>query len=152
MIARRRFAALVSILALAVGCANRDDTHRGVEVGVDNAAVDAVFAPWDRPGCALGVARDGALVYSRGYGYANLDYDIPIAPQTVFDVGSVTKQFTAAGLSCWRWKASWRSTTTSAGGYPRYPSTSGRSRCGTSPDHVEALRAAMPDLEAARTA
>lgn len=42
------------------------------------------------------MARDGDLVYSRGYGYANLDYDIPITPQTVFDVASVTKQFVAA--------------------------------------------------------
>jgi len=102
MIRCRRFAALVSILALAVGCANQDDPHRGVETGADNAAVDAVFASWNQPGspgCALGVAQDGGLVYSRGYGYANLDYDIPITPQTVFDVGSVTKQFTAASLS-----------------------------------------------------
>ena len=47
-------------------------------------------------------ARRGArwpLVYSRGYGYANLDYDIPITPQTVFDVASVTKQFNAASLN-----------------------------------------------------
>ena len=102
MIPCRRFAALVSILALAVGCANQDDPHRGVETGADNAAVDAVFASWDQPGspgCALAVAQDGVLVYSRGYGYANLDYDIPITPQTVFDVASITKQFNAASLS-----------------------------------------------------
>jgi CubicO group peptidase (beta-lactamase class C family) len=102
LVARRRYAALLSIPTLAVGCAECDDTHRGVEVGADNAAIDAVFAPWDQPrspGCALGVARDGDLFYSRGYGYANLDHDIPITPQTVFDVGSVTKQFTAASLS-----------------------------------------------------
>jgi CubicO group peptidase (beta-lactamase class C family) len=64
--------------------------------------VDAVFASWDlpgSPGCALAVAQDGALAYSRGYGYANLDYDIPITPQTVFDVASVNKQFVAASIS-----------------------------------------------------
>ncbi|MGL4609829.1 MAG: serine hydrolase [Trueperaceae bacterium] len=32
----------------------------------------------------------------RGYGLANLEYDIPITPSTVFDIGSVSKQFTAA--------------------------------------------------------
>jgi len=47
MIPCRRFAALVSVLALAVGCANENDPHRGVETGADNAAVDAVFASWD---------------------------------------------------------------------------------------------------------
>jgi len=102
MIPCRRFAALVSILVLAVGCTNQDELDRGVDTGVDIAAVDAVFAAWDQPGspgCGLGVAQDGDLVYSRGYGYANLDYDVPITPRTVFDVGSVTKQFNAASLS-----------------------------------------------------
>ncbi len=92
-------AAAVAVLALAIGCASPGDPHAGHETGADNSAVDALFASWDlpgSPGCALAVARDGALVYSRGYGYANLDYDIPITPQTVFDVASVTKQFVAA--------------------------------------------------------
>jgi CubicO group peptidase (beta-lactamase class C family) len=102
MIRRRRFAAVVTILALAVACISREDPPAGVETGDDNTVVDAIFASWDlpgSPGCALAVAQDGTLVYSRGYGFANLDYDIPITPQTVFDVGSVTKQFNAASLS-----------------------------------------------------
>ncbi len=102
MIRCRRFAAVVTILAFAVSCTGQDDPHAGVEIGDDDDVVDAVFAAWDvpgSPGCALAVAQNGATVYSRGYGYANLDYDIPITPQTVFDVGSVTKQFNAASLS-----------------------------------------------------
>jgi CubicO group peptidase (beta-lactamase class C family)/lysophospholipase L1-like esterase len=61
--------------------------------------IDRLFAQWDStgsPGCAVGVVRDGRFVYERGYGMANLDYDVPITPHTVFYVGSVTKQFTAA--------------------------------------------------------
>lgn len=64
--------------------------------------IDALFADFDKPGspgCALGVARDGRLVYEKGYGYANLDWDIPITPTTVFYVGSVSKQFTAAAIA-----------------------------------------------------
>jgi CubicO group peptidase (beta-lactamase class C family) len=102
MIFRRRLTAVVTILTLAVGCTSNNDPHAGVETGDDNAMVDAIFASWDlpgSPGCALAVAQDGALKYSRGYGYANLDYDIPITPQTVFDVASITKQFNAASLS-----------------------------------------------------
>lgn len=95
-----RFAAVLAIPALAVSASR--DLHADAETGDDVAVVDAVFAAWDSagsPGCALAVAQGGALVYSRGYGYANLDYDIPITPQTVFDIGSVTKQFNAAVLS-----------------------------------------------------
>src|SRR5690242_5279205 len=45
-----------------------------------NRKVDQIFAEWsspDSPGCALGVVRDGKFIYERGYGMANLDYDIP---------------------------------------------------------------------------
>jgi len=62
---------------------------------------DAVFAEWDRPdspGCALAVISDGEIVYSRGYGMADLEHDIPVAPETVFYIGSESKQFVAACL------------------------------------------------------
>lgn len=67
----------------------------------DTAAIDAIFARFERPGspgCALGVTRDGRTVFQEGYGFANLDWDIPITPSTVFYAGSVSKQFTATSL------------------------------------------------------
>ncbi|HTT33360.1 MAG TPA: serine hydrolase domain-containing protein [Methylomirabilota bacterium] len=65
------------------------------------AAVDEVFADLSKPGspgCALGVFRDGKIVYSKGYGLANLEQNVAITPQTVFDIGSTSKQFTAASI------------------------------------------------------
>ncbi len=50
------------------------------------------------PGCAVGVARGDDVLYGQGYGLANLDHGVAITPDTVFDVGSVTKQFTAASI------------------------------------------------------
>lgn len=63
--------------------------------------VDSVFSfvGRDEPGCALGVVQDGRLAYARGYGLANLDWGIPIGPSTVFDIGSVSKQFTATAVA-----------------------------------------------------
>ena len=61
-------------------------------------AVDKIFASWDTrqsPGCAVGVYKDGAIAYERGYGMADLEHDVPIAPDTPFYIGSVSKQFTA---------------------------------------------------------
>ena len=66
------------------------------------AKVDAIFAEWNRedsPGCALGVIREGRFIYQKGYGAANLDWDIPITTSTVFYAGSVSKQFTAASVA-----------------------------------------------------
>ena len=65
---------------------------------VDAAAIDAIFTRFDQPtvpGCALGLYRDGAIVYERGYGSANLDHSVAITPDTVFYIGSTAKQFTA---------------------------------------------------------
>ncbi len=63
--------------------------------------VDKVFEKWDKPdspGCALGVYKDGKIVYKRGYGMADLNDDVPISPATVFHVASMSKQFTAASI------------------------------------------------------
>ncbi|MFC1563345.1 serine hydrolase domain-containing protein [candidate division KSB1 bacterium] len=60
--------------------------------------VDRLFERWDKddsPGLALGIFKDGRIIYARGYGMANLEYGIPNTPQTVFRTGSVSKQFTA---------------------------------------------------------
>src|SRR5216117_480362 len=50
------------------------------------------------PGLALAVARNGKIVKVRGYGIANLEHDVPVTPDTVFELASVTKQFTAAAI------------------------------------------------------
>ena len=66
------------------------------------ARVDALFEPWNRPGspgAAVAVVRQGEAIYKRGYGMANLDYDIPITPATVFDIASVSKQFCAFAIA-----------------------------------------------------
>jgi CubicO group peptidase (beta-lactamase class C family) len=64
--------------------------------------VDQLFATWDKPespGAAIAIIKDGAVVYKRGYGSANLEYNVPITPQTVFHVASVSKQFTAFAIA-----------------------------------------------------
>ncbi len=61
--------------------------------------VDKLFAEWDRddsPGCALGVISKGRFIHKRCYGMADLEHGIPLTPDSVFDVASTSKQFTAA--------------------------------------------------------
>ena len=62
--------------------------------------MDAVFAKWTAktPGCAVGVAEDGKMVLERAYGMADLEHDAPNAADTIFEAGSVSKQFTAAAV------------------------------------------------------
>lgn len=66
-----------------------------------SAAVDEVFADVAKPGspgCALAVARGGKIVYEKGYGLANIEENVSITPQSVFDIGSTSKQFTASSI------------------------------------------------------
>lgn len=65
------------------------------------ADLDAVFSEWDRedsPGCAAGALRNGEFVYRGAYGMANLDYGIPLTPDSIFRMASVSKQFTVAAV------------------------------------------------------
>ncbi len=65
------------------------------------ARIDAIFAPYTTagsPGCAVGVYRDGAVAFARGYGLADLQHGAPITPSTPFTTGSLSKQFTAAAV------------------------------------------------------
>ena len=64
--------------------------------------VDQVFAAYDRtdsPGCAMGIYRDGRILYARGYGMANLELGIALSPRSVLDIGSTSKQFTAFAIA-----------------------------------------------------
>ncbi len=64
--------------------------------------VDAFLSQWDKndmPGCAVGVVKDGRLVYKRGLGMANLDYDVPNTPATLFNLASSSKPFTALSIA-----------------------------------------------------
>ncbi len=65
----------------------------------ESQAIDSIFAKWnnvDVPGCSLGIIKDGQLIYAKGYGMANMEYDIPNSASSVFRIGSTSKQFTAA--------------------------------------------------------
>ncbi len=63
--------------------------------------VDAIFAEYDKtnsPGCALAILKDGKIIYKRGYGMSNMEYNIAITPTSIFQIASISKQFTAAAI------------------------------------------------------
>ena len=68
---------------------------------IDTVAIDKVFARYTEPstpGCVLGIGRNGQVLYQRGYGMANLEYDVPLTANTIEEIGSVSKQFTATAI------------------------------------------------------
>jgi CubicO group peptidase (beta-lactamase class C family) len=77
-------------------------TSGAVQGGTDlDKRVDDIFQQWSKPGtpgAAVAVIQSGKIVCTKGYGLANLEYDIPVTPQTIYHVASVSKQFTAMAL------------------------------------------------------
>jgi CubicO group peptidase (beta-lactamase class C family) len=90
-----RFAAIVALtLAFFVDSS-------ALATGDDEKKVDGIFAAYDKPsspGCALGVIRDGNFVYRKAYGMGSLELAVPLSSHSVFYMGSVSKQFTAASV------------------------------------------------------
>src|SRR5687767_651790 len=87
-----RFGSLFLALSIPLAAAATDSR---------TAQVDALFAAWNKagsPGCVTGVMSQGKLLYARGYGLADVGRGIALSPDTVFDIGSTTKQFTAATI------------------------------------------------------
>ncbi len=63
--------------------------------------IDQLFTVWNNlhtPGASVAVAKDGKIIFEKGYGSAELEYNIPITPATVFHIASVSKQFTAFAI------------------------------------------------------
>lgn len=85
-----------SLLVLTMAAAS-------VAVGADDRAqqVNQLFVTFDRPGspgCSVGIIQDGDFVYKRSFGEASLELGVPLTPASVFYVGSISKQFTAASI------------------------------------------------------
>ena len=87
--------ALLVLTGASTGCVPDAGAPSGG--GPANPEVDAIFADLagNRPGAAVGVVLGGEVVHRAGYGTAHLDHGIPITPETVFDIASISKQFGA---------------------------------------------------------
>lgn len=96
-----------SLAALAFGALTLAGTARaapGPKPAAPASAVDAINALVTKsylagsPGAAVIAVRDGTVVYRKAVGMADLELDVPLRPDSVFRLGSVTKQFTAVAI------------------------------------------------------
>ena len=89
-----RFAALAMLSVFLIG-------FPAFPEDASQQKVDQIFAAYDKadsPGCALGVIRDGNFIYRKSYGMGSLELRVPLSSASVFYMGSVSKQFTAASI------------------------------------------------------
>lgn len=68
---------------------------------VQSQKIDSLFNTWreaNHPGGAIGIMQKGEVLYSKAFGLTSLEYQVPNTTETIFNVGSVSKQFTAMGI------------------------------------------------------
>ena len=81
---------LISFVSFSVN-ANMSDLSKKIDLLFDDRS--------QKPGCAVGLIENGEYIHSKGYGLANLEHEIPIGMDTIFRIGSVSKQFTTMGIA-----------------------------------------------------
>ena len=125
---RRQLIGACALVVIATVVSSTVGTAPGRSSQADAASIEArvdrLFARWqtpDSPGCSVGVSRGGATVLERGYGRASLELGVPITPESVFHVASVTKQFTALSILLLARDGRLSSTTTCAATCPSGP-------------------------------
>src|SRR5579864_6343782 len=94
-------ALLRAVLATALFLMSNGLAQKLIPPADAKAQVDKIFLPFNRtdsPGCAVGVDISGATVLSVAYGMADLEHGLALTPDSIFEPGSVTKQFTAAAV------------------------------------------------------
>src|SRR6185436_16848132 len=74
---------------------NKEKVVAGAERGFEKFT-KAYIAP--APGCAAAVSLNGETVFEKAFGLADMEFNVPNTPQTIFESGSVAKQFTAAAI------------------------------------------------------
>ena len=85
---------LISSLTLAQ-VPDNEKVRAGAERAFEKFASSIVMPA---PGCSVGVSLNGRVVFENAFGLAEMEYKIPNTPQTIFESGSVAKQFTAAAI------------------------------------------------------
>ena len=95
-----RYAQFVAACAAASALALALAWTTGAAASDLEPQVDRIFSKWtsSTPGCAVGVAVDGRAALAKAYGMADLEHDVKNTPDTIFEAGSVSKQFTAAAV------------------------------------------------------
>lgn len=82
-------------LVVLISCQKKSPTRVSDQA---SERIDSLFNDWNKPnspGAAVAVIKNGKLVFAKGYGMSNLEYDIPITPASIFHIASESKQYTA---------------------------------------------------------
>jgi CubicO group peptidase (beta-lactamase class C family) len=89
---------ILPVLFIALSCNSFAQTAASKQMTAEfDKVLSAQFKPGET-GCAALVAKKGQIIYKKAFGMANLELNVPMQPDMVFRIGSITKQFTAVAI------------------------------------------------------
>jgi CubicO group peptidase (beta-lactamase class C family) len=89
----------ITIFSMAIIFSVHDASGENQSIQLSEA-IDEMFVDREnKPGCAVGVIKDGEYIHNSGYGMANLEYGIKIDSDSIFRIASISKQFTAMAIA-----------------------------------------------------
>ena len=91
----RMMLAVVFFLGLAITCPAQEKT----DWSSLDASINSSMKDWKVPGAAVAIVKDQSIVYIKGFGVREMGKSDPVTPDTLFDIGSCTKAFTAAAIA-----------------------------------------------------
>jgi CubicO group peptidase (beta-lactamase class C family) len=92
---------LIAAMLMVLACSTASEPVIDPREASRNTTVDELFSPWDTmetPGAVLAIIKDGRIIYQRAYGMADLERNVPLSLQSVFDIASTSKQFVAISI------------------------------------------------------
>lgn len=93
----------VAALLVYLGCTGQTQPDASTNQSTPKyiQKIDALFKDFNNtsPGYAIAITKGNKVLYTKGYGMANFEYDIPITKKSVFSIASVSKQFTGAAIA-----------------------------------------------------
>ena len=84
---------LIVLFCFSIAGAKQSDFSKKIDLIFDHINLER------EPACAVGVIENNEFLHKAGYGMANIEHDIKLTPDSVFRIGSISKQFTAMSLA-----------------------------------------------------
>ena len=94
----RKTAFVLSILWFSIIQLNAQTVDMDQKLSGLDITINKILKDWNVPGCGVGIVAKNRLVFAKGYGYRDLDKKLPVTPNTLFQIASNTKLFTATAI------------------------------------------------------
>lgn len=93
----KRLIYIIGMLLLSVNI-DAQNINVGQQLKDFDKTVEKILKDWNVPGCGIGIVVNDKLVFAKGYGYRDLEKKLPVTPNTLFQIASNTKLFTATTI------------------------------------------------------